>query len=128
MFRLQDVYADLSGNVLLHSSIPALGLRASQWAVISWARPADATSFADSKFSYKCVSTGFEGAVRVVLDPAHTPYPTPVPVPNLKLRPMRLTLRNVPLPSVRARSTLLCLRSPVSRPKLVSSLERCVRS
>ena len=48
------MYADLSGNVLLHASVPALGLRASQWAVISWARPVDAGSFSDSKYSYKC--------------------------------------------------------------------------
>ena len=62
--RPQDVYADLSGNVLLHSSIPALGLRASQWAVISWARPADAASFADSKFAYKCVTLLLDEALK----------------------------------------------------------------
>lgn len=49
---MQDVYADLSGNVLLHASVPALGLHASQWAIISWGRRmGDHTFFVD--YSYK---------------------------------------------------------------------------
>ena len=36
-YVLQCVYADMRGNVLVHAKVPALGLHAIQWAVISWA-------------------------------------------------------------------------------------------
>lgn len=50
----QDVYADLSGNVLLHASVPALGLHAVQWAIISWGHThAQLPDFADSRFTYR---------------------------------------------------------------------------
>lgn len=50
---VQDVYADVSGNVLLHASVPALGLHASQWAIISWGRRTEDNVLVD--YSYKCV-------------------------------------------------------------------------
>ena len=34
---VQCVYADMRGNVLVHSKVPSLGLHAVQWAVVSWA-------------------------------------------------------------------------------------------
>ena len=34
---VQCVYADMRGNVLVHSKVPELGLHAVQWAVVSWA-------------------------------------------------------------------------------------------
>lgn len=53
---MQDVYADLSGNVLLHAAVPALGLRAVQWAIISWGHThAQLPEFADSRFTYRWV-------------------------------------------------------------------------
>lgn len=51
----QSLYADLSGNVLLHASVPALGLRAEQWAIVSWGHThAQLPDFADSRFTYRC--------------------------------------------------------------------------
>ncbi len=52
--HMQDVYADLSGNVLLHASVPAVGLRAAQWAIISWGRThAQLPDLPDSRFTYR---------------------------------------------------------------------------
>ena len=51
----QSLYADLSGNVLLHASVPALGLRAEQWAIVSWGHAhAQLPDFADARFTYRC--------------------------------------------------------------------------
>ena len=51
---LQDVYADLSNNLLVHVMVPALGLRSKQWTVISWARSQTAReSFLDAKYVYR---------------------------------------------------------------------------
>lgn len=48
------MYADLGGNVLLHASVPALGLRAAQWAVVSWGHSqANLSEFADARFTYR---------------------------------------------------------------------------
>lgn len=56
MLLLQELYADLSGNVLLHASVPALALRADQWAIISWGHThAQLPDFADSRFTYRWV-------------------------------------------------------------------------
>ena len=53
---LQSLYADLSGNVLLHASVPALGLRAEQWAIVSWGHThAQLPDFADSRLTYRWV-------------------------------------------------------------------------
>ena len=53
---LQDVYADLSGNVLMHVTVPELGLRSSHWSVISWASSqVHSQDFADAKYIYRCV-------------------------------------------------------------------------
>ena len=51
---VQDVYADVSGNVLLHASVPGLGLHASQWAIISWGRRTEENNVLVD-YSYKCV-------------------------------------------------------------------------
>ena len=51
---VQDVYADLSNNLLVHVMVPALGLRSKQWTVISWARSQTAReSFLDAKYVYR---------------------------------------------------------------------------
>ena len=52
--RVQDVYADLSNNLLVHVMVPALGLRSKQWTVISWARSQTAReSLLDAKYVYR---------------------------------------------------------------------------
>ena len=52
---MQDVYADLSNNLLVHVMVPALGLRSKQWTVVSWARSQTAReSFLDAKYVYRC--------------------------------------------------------------------------
>ena len=52
--RLQDVYADLSNNLLVHVVVPALGLRSKQWTVVSWARSQTAKeSLLDAKYVYR---------------------------------------------------------------------------
>lgn len=51
---VQDVYADLSNNLLVHVMVPALGLRSKQWTVVSWARSQTAReSFLDAKYVYR---------------------------------------------------------------------------
>ena len=41
--------------MLLHASVPALGLRAEQWAIVSWGHThAQLPDFADSRFTYRC--------------------------------------------------------------------------
>ena len=51
---LQDVYADLSNNLLLHVMVPALGLRSKEWTVVSWARSQTAKeSLLDAKYVYR---------------------------------------------------------------------------
>ena len=48
------MYADMRGNVLVHSKVPALGLHAVQWAVVSWAasQKQRATVY-DAKYFYR---------------------------------------------------------------------------
>lgn len=51
---MQDVYADLSNNLLVHVMVPALGLRSKQWTVISWARSQTAReTLLDAKYVYR---------------------------------------------------------------------------
>ncbi len=41
--------------MLLHAAVPTLGLRASQWAIISWGHThAQLPDFADSRITYRC--------------------------------------------------------------------------
>ena len=52
---MQNVYADMGGNVLVHIAIPALGMVATHWAVISWSKDQVAReSFFDAKYVYRC--------------------------------------------------------------------------
>lgn len=70
--HMQDVYADLSGNVLLHASVPAVGLRAAQWAIISWGRThAQLPDLPDSRFTYRPAPHA-TGARRSPLSPPRT--------------------------------------------------------
>ena len=51
---MQNVYANMGGNVLLHVSAPDLGLVASHWAVVSWARAqTQRRSVYDAKYIYR---------------------------------------------------------------------------
>ena len=53
---VQDVYADLSNNLLVHVMVPALGLRSKEWTVVSWARSQTAKeSLLDAKYVYRYV-------------------------------------------------------------------------
>jgi hypothetical protein len=53
----QHIYADLSGNVLMHVTVPELGLHSTQWAVISWARSQTSRRYVtDAKYIYRCVA------------------------------------------------------------------------
>ena len=52
---VQSVYGDLRGNVLVHVKVPALGLNAVQWAVISWAQSqVQRETVADRKYIFRC--------------------------------------------------------------------------
>ena len=52
---LQNVYANMGGNVLVHVSAPALGLAAAQWAVVSWGESqVMRESISDAKYIYRC--------------------------------------------------------------------------
>lgn len=54
LLLLQDVYADMSNNLLVYVHVPALGLRSKQWTVISWARSQTAReSLLDAKYVYR---------------------------------------------------------------------------
>ena len=54
---VQCVYADMRGNVLVHSKVPALGLHAVQWAVVSWAASQkQRETVSDAKYFYRCHS------------------------------------------------------------------------
>ena len=51
----QNVYADMGGNVLVHIAIPALGMVATHWAVVSWSKDQVAReSYFDAKYVYRC--------------------------------------------------------------------------
>ena len=51
---LQNVYANMGGNVLVHVSAPALGLAAAQWAVVSWGESqVMRESITDAKYIYR---------------------------------------------------------------------------
>ena len=51
----QSVYADMRGNVLVHVKVPALGLNATQWAVISWAQSQkERETVSDRKYIFRC--------------------------------------------------------------------------
>ena len=53
---MQSVYADMRGNVLVHVKVAALGLNATQWAVISWAQSQkERETVADRKYIFRCV-------------------------------------------------------------------------
>lgn len=58
VFRLlQNVYANMAGNVLVHVSAPSLGLAAAQWAVVSWGESqVMRESITDAKYIYRCAS------------------------------------------------------------------------
>lgn len=52
---LQNVYANMEGNVLVHISAPALGLSAAHWAVVSWAQSQlTRESVYEAKYIYRC--------------------------------------------------------------------------
>lgn len=52
---LQNVYANMAGNVLVHVSAPSLGLAAAQWAVVSWGESqVMRESITDAKYIYRC--------------------------------------------------------------------------
>lgn len=52
---MQNVYANMGGNVLVHVSAPALGLAAAQWAVVSWGESqVMRESITDAKYIYRC--------------------------------------------------------------------------
>jgi len=54
MFFLQNVYADMGGNVLIHTAVPALGMVATHWAVVCWSRQqVKRESFYDVKYIYR---------------------------------------------------------------------------
>ena len=47
----------MSNNLLMHASVPALGLRSTHWSVISWARSQTARErFTDAKYVYRWAS------------------------------------------------------------------------
>ena len=53
---LQNVYANMEGNVLVHISAPALGLSSMHWAVVSWGQSQlTRESVYDAKYIYRCV-------------------------------------------------------------------------
>ncbi len=54
---LQNVYANMGGNVLVHVAVPTLGMIAAHWAVVSWA-PSQVTrdSVYDAKYIYRCAT------------------------------------------------------------------------
>ncbi|KAK9815754.1 hypothetical protein WJX72_009012 [[Myrmecia] bisecta] len=52
--QTKDVYAHMAGNLLMHVEVPALGLTASHWSVISWAGGQIArNSISDAKYIYR---------------------------------------------------------------------------
>ena len=79
---VQNVYADMGGNVLVHIAIPALGMVATHWAVISWSKDQVAReSFFDAKYVYRCPL--LLGLSRVW--PPQTPSAGPQPLPSSAL-------------------------------------------
>ena len=54
---LQNVYANMEGNVLVHVSAPALGLSSAHWAVVSWGQSQlTRESVYDAKYIYRCAA------------------------------------------------------------------------
>ena len=54
---MQNVYANMAGNVLVHITAPALGLSSAQWSVVSWGQSQLAReSVYDHKYIYRCGS------------------------------------------------------------------------
>ena len=52
---MQNVYANMEGNVLVHISAPALGLSSMHWAVVSWGQSQlTRESVYDAKYIYRC--------------------------------------------------------------------------
>lgn len=52
---MQNVYADMGGNVMVHIAIPALGMLAMHWAVVSWSRlQMKREGIFDYKYIYRC--------------------------------------------------------------------------
>lgn len=55
---LQNVYANMEGNVLVHVSAPALGLSSAHWAVVSWGQSQlTRESVYDAKYIYRCADS-----------------------------------------------------------------------
>ena len=53
------MYADMGGNVLVHVAIPALGMVATHWAVVSWAKSQVVReTIYDAKYIYRCETSG----------------------------------------------------------------------
>ena len=51
---LQNVYANMEGNVLVHVAIPALGMVATHWAVVCWSKlQTTRESVYDLKYIYR---------------------------------------------------------------------------
>jgi hypothetical protein len=51
---VQNVYADMEGNVLIHAAVPALGMVATHWAVVCWSKQqVKRESFYDVKYIYR---------------------------------------------------------------------------
>ncbi len=54
---MQNVYANMEGNVLVHVSAPALGLSSAHWAVVSWGQSQlTRESVYDAKYIYRCAA------------------------------------------------------------------------
>lgn len=52
---VQNVYANMSGNVMVHVAVPALGMVATHWAVVSWSKiQVQRESVYDLKYIYRC--------------------------------------------------------------------------
>jgi hypothetical protein len=52
---VQNVYANMEGNVLVHLTAPVLGLSSAQWAVVSWGQSQlTRESLYDAKYIYRC--------------------------------------------------------------------------
>lgn len=53
---MQNVYANMDGNVMVHIAIPALGMVATHWAVVCWSKSQiRRESLYDLKYIYRCV-------------------------------------------------------------------------
>ena len=54
LYHVQNVYANMEGNVLIHAAIPALGMVATHWAVVGWSKQQmKRESLYDLKYIYR---------------------------------------------------------------------------